>query len=381
MIVYRKPAISSLLFLVLAGGACAEERTASGSVRDIGTDHFAAGRLVEIAMPVEGDVIAAGEGVTLSSSVSGDVVLAARNVHADGDTGQNVYAAGALVDVDSSVGRNARIAGGIVGINRRAQIAGNASLAGGRVSLTGSVKGYLQAAGGRIYIDGVIGGDVEASGREVVLGPNARIAGALRYRSPNAIEQDPHAVVSGGVERLETRGPANYRRSMHRVGRWIWTIGLMVLAACLVAGLPAFSARASERVRERFLLNALLAFAVVVCVPVATIVLFATLIGAPLGLLTALAYPALLLLGYVSTGVALGDAVLRRAMPAHASASRWRAAFAALGTLAIALIGWLPLVGGIVSLVALLVGLGAFVNQVRTAALGGNSMPQAAGHD
>ena len=64
----------------------------------------------------------------------------------------------------------------------------------------------------------------------------------------------------------------------------------MVLAACLVAALPAFSARASERVRERFLRNMLLAFALIVRAPVATILLLATGIGAPLGLLTVLAY-------------------------------------------------------------------------------------------
>ena len=377
---YRKLAISFLSLLVLSGGACAVGRTEPGFVRDFGTDHFAAGRIVEIATPVAGDAIAAGGGVTLSSNVSGDVVLAARNVHVDGDAGQNVYAAGSEVDVAGVVGRNARLAGAIVDIGRRAQIAGNASIAGGRVSVTGNVKGYLQAAVGRVYIDGTIGGDVEVNGREVVLGPNARITGALRYRSPDAIEQDPRAVVGGGVERLATRSPAAHAHAAHRIGRWIWTIGLMILAACLVAALPVFSARTSERVRERVLRNMLLSFALIVCVPVATILLLATGIGAPLGLLAALAYPGLLLVGYVCTGIALGDAILRRARPTHAAANRWRASFASLGTLAIALIGWIPLVGSVVNFVALLLGVGAVVFQIWAATSGGNSLRRAEEH-
>ena len=377
---YWKLALSFVSLLVLANGACAVGRTESGYGRDIGTDHFAAGHIVEIATPVAGDAIAAGEGVTVSSNVSGDVVLAARSVHVDGDAGQNVYAAGSEVDINGAVGRNARIAGGIVDIGRRAQIAGNASIAGGRVSVTGSIKGYLQATAGRVYIDGTIGGDVEANGREVVLGPNARITGALRYSSPDAIEQDPRAVIDGGVDRLATRSPAAHAHAAHRIGRWIWTIGLMVLAACLVAALPAFSARASERVRERFLRNMLLAFALIVRAPVATILLLATGIGAPLGLLSALAYPGLLLVGYVSTGIALGDAILRRAKPAHATASRWRASFAAMGTLAIALIGWVPLLGSVVTFIALLLGVGAVVVQVWAATSGGNTLRRVEEH-
>jgi hypothetical protein len=328
------------------------------------------GRSVEIDRPVAGDSIAAGEEVTLSSNVSGDVVLAGRDVRIDGDAGQNVYAAGSNVVVNAAVGRNARIAGGRVDISQRALIAGNASIAGGRVNVRGGVKGYLQAAGGRIYIDGPVGGDVEASGREVVLGPNARLTGALRYRSPDAVERDPRAVVGGGIERLATHRPAAPARKVHRVGRWIWTVGLMILAVTQVAAVPAFCEHVSRRVRERFLLSVLLALAVIVCVPVAAIVLLATGVGAPLGILAALAYPGLLLIGYASAGIALGDTILRRTSPIHATAKRWRVAFAALGVLAISLIGWIPWLGGFVAAVALLVGVGAFAFQMWAAAEG-----------
>jgi hypothetical protein len=234
----------------------------------------------------------------------------------------------------------------------------------------GGVKGYLQVAGGRIYIDGPVGGDVEASGREVVLGPNARLAAALRYRSPDAVERDPRAVVGGGIERLARHRPAVPARKVHRVGRWIWTVGLMILAVILVAAVPAFCEHVSRRVRERFLLSVLLAFAAIVCVPVAAIGLLATGVGAPLGILAALAYPGLLLIGYVCAGIALGDTILRRTSPIHAMAKRWRVAFAALGVLAISLIGWIPWVGGFVAAVALLVGVGSFAFQGWAAAEG-----------
>jgi cytoskeletal protein CcmA (bactofilin family) len=371
---HRLTVIPIALLVVLTNMACAARREEAGFARDVGTDHFAAGRSVEIDRPVAGDAIAAGEEVLVTSKVGGDAILAGRHVLIDGDVGGNVYAAGSQVVVNAEVGRNARVAGARVDIGRQAQIAGNASLAGGHVNVAGGVKGYLLAAGNRIYIDGTIGGDVEASGREVVLGPNARVTGALRYRSPHALEQDPHAVVSGGVERLAVHTPVAPARTAHRFGRWIWTVGLMILAASLVAALPGFYTRVSARVPQHFLLNMLLAFVVIVCVPVAILLLLITGIGAPLGLLTALAYPGLLLVGYVSAGIALGDAILRRGKPAHFSATRWRAAFAALGMLIIALIVRIPWVGGFIALVVLLVGLGAFAFQVWATARAGRAM-------
>jgi cytoskeletal protein CcmA (bactofilin family) len=351
------------LLLAFADVTCAAERAGSGFTHEAGGDRFATGSDVEIEQPVAGDAMAAGETVSLSSSVAGDVLVAARILVVDGEVGANLFAAGREVVVNAAVGRNARIAGSRVDIGRRARIAGNASIAGGRVNLTGSVEGYLHATGRRIYIDGPVGGDVEASGREVALGPNARIAGALRYRSPNPIEQDPGAVVSGGIERLSVQRPAAPARTFHWAGSWIWTIGLMVLAASIVAALPRFSSRVSDTLRRRFLLSLALAFAVTVCMPVAAIVLFITGIGAPLAILAVLAYPALLLVGYVSAGIALGDAILHRFRPTDATRNRTRVVFAALATLVLSLAGSIPWIGGFIAVIAFLAGVGALVSQ------------------
>lgn len=368
---HRLVTASVALLLTFADVTCAAGSAGSSFTHEAGGDHFAASSDVEIKQPVAGDAIAAGETVSLTSSVAGDVLLAARDLVIDGNVGENLYAAGREVVVNAAVGRNARIAGGRVEISPRANIGGNVSVAAGRIDVTGSVKGYLQATGHRINIDGAVGGDVEASGSEVVLGPNARIAGALRYRSPEPIEQAPGAVVSGGIERLSTQRPAAHARTFHRIGRWIWTIGLMVLAALMVAAMPRFSLRVSEMLSQRFLLSLVLAFAVLVCIPVAAIVLFITGIGAPLAILALLAYPALLLIGYVSAGVALGDAVLRRVRPSDKTRNWPRVAFAALATLALSLAGSAHWIGRFIAVVTLLAGMGALVLAGWTAASGG----------
>ena len=105
-------------------------------------------------------------------------------------------------------------------------------------------------------------------------------------------------------------------------------------------------------------------FIELVCIPVAALIFFITLIGAPLGLLALLLYFVLLLLGYVATSVALGDWALQRWKTEAAARTAWRIGAAVLAVLVLALLGSVPWLGGLVAFVALLAGIGAIVLQL-----------------
>jgi hypothetical protein len=116
----------------------------------------------------------------------------------------------------------------------------------------------------------------------------------------------------------------------------------------------------------RWAWSLLLGFIALVCIPVAALILMFTLIGVPLALLLIALYLALLLVGYVSTGIGLGAWALARIRSERTEATWWRIGFAVLGVLAISLLGRLPYVGGLVVFAGLLIGLGALLLQVRT---------------
>jgi hypothetical protein len=83
----------------------------------------------------------------------------------------------------------------------------------------------------------------------------------------------------------------------------------------------------------------------------------------PLGLLTLTAYPILLLLGYVCSGIALGLWAATRLNQPLGRGGAGRVATAVLGMLAIGLLARVPFLGGLVMGLALLAGLGALVLQ------------------
>jgi len=338
--------------------------------RDFGSDRFVAGGTVRIVTPVTGDLIAAGGTLDVDAPVGGDAVIAGGTVRVDSAVGASLYAAGGRLVVNGTIGRNARIAGGQVDLAERAVVDGNVSVGGGQVSLLGPVRGYVQAAGGSVFINGPVGGDVTSTAGSLELGPNARIAGRLRYASHEDFRRDPAAQVVGGVERMEihTRGSpqgTDERSVVGRRGGWGWSIGLMAIAALLAAALPSAATRVSDAVRARWPMSLLLGFIGLVCIPVAALILLLTVIGMPLALLSVALYPALLLFGYVATGVATGTIALQRLQPARASQTAWRVGAAALGMLAVTLLARLPAVGSVVVLLAMLLGTGALLLQVR----------------
>ena len=349
----------ALLCALAAGSALADERPAAPAAQQrLGGDLFATGGSVDVDAAVAGDALALGGKLRIGAEVE-----------------HSVFAAGGQVTVNGRVGRNLRAVGGQVELGPKAEVTGNLSVAGGQVRLYGQVGGHVQSAGGRLLIDGPVGGDVLATSGQVELGPNARIAGKLRYRSGEALRQDPAAQVAGGVELLVpalvakgASAPAARPPERHGGGAAIggvWTAGLVVLAAALLAALPRFYGGVARAMSERPGLSLLLGFVLLVCVPVAALLAMLTLVGIPLGLFLVALYLTLLPVAYVSTGIALGDWALQRWQAARAASLGWRIAAAAAALVGLALLGALPWLGGLVALAALLAGLGALLLQVQ----------------
>jgi cytoskeletal protein CcmA (bactofilin family) len=349
---------------LLAGAAAAQDRVQ----RDAEGDRFVAGGSLSITQPVQADLLAAGGEVQIDTSIGGDLIVVGGNLRVQGEVGQGALIGGGQVLIDGRVKRNVRAGGGRVTIGPRGQLGGNLSVAGGQVRIEGPVFGYVQVAGGDVTIDGPVGGDVWMTGGRLALGPKARIAGRLRYASRRDLDRDPAAVVQGGVEPVsfESGWPREHGEARRdTMSGWLWTVGLMVLAAVLVGAAPAFTARASAALRGRPWWSLLLGFIVLVCVPVAALLLLVTVIGLPLALVALLAYPALLLVGYVLTAVGLGDWVLWRFAADRAQSAGMRALAAAVAMFCVGLATRIPWVGGALLFLALLAGVGALAQQWR----------------
>lgn len=331
----RRPIVPiAVLLLVVVGlavvpGVALADQTRAGGTVVIGPDE----RVAEDLTVAAGTVIVHGE-------VDGDLVAFAGTVLvANGGTVTgDVEAFAGTVQIDGMVDGSISAAAGTLQLGEDATIGGSISAAAGSIRLLGSVDG-----------------DVEAGAGSVSLGEDARIGGDLTYAG--TLDRRPGASVEGTVTRrseVAVDAPPRGRLPSVLLGAYAFLVNLLVGALLLLVA-PTFAESVVRRVHRTTLVAGLLGLATAVLVPVALLVVAITIVGLPLavvgGLLFALVLWVGLLLGRYAVGAWLvGFAGVR---------NRWAALV--VGLLVVALVGAVPYVGGLVSGVVTLLGLGGLV--------------------
>ncbi|HSN71202.1 MAG TPA: polymer-forming cytoskeletal protein [Steroidobacteraceae bacterium] len=332
----------------------------------MGEDTFVAGGEVRIDAHLPGDALIAGGSVVVRGAIEGDVAAAGGEVEISSAIGQDLYAAGGEVELDGAVAGNARLAGGQVELGSQSRIGGGLSIGAGRAVLEGAIDGYVQGGAGELVINGRIDGDVDVGTEDLTLGPDARIGGQLRYRSSEEARIDPAAQVAGGIERLPADDDwfSYTPESVAPVARAagiVWTVGAALLGVLILLAAPRFTDRTTALARTELGLVTVVGFAFIVAVPFAAVLLMITVLGIPLGIAVLLGYAVALFLGWLFAVIAAGDRLLDALGRGGTDRSGPRV-LAFLGALiALALLGQLPWIGGLIRLAVVVIGTGAFV--------------------
>jgi predicted acyltransferase (DUF342 family) len=331
----------------------------------LGDDVFMAGGHLQMSEAIPGDAILAGGTISTSGAVRGDQVAAGGRLDLGSNVDGGLYAAGGRVLLEGKVGRNARIAGGDVEIGAEADVQGGVTVCGGRVEINGHVGKYLQVGAGRTRIDGHIGGDVHVASGELSVGPGAIIDGMLTYYGPQPATVAAGAQIKGGLQYVERKRWAHgVHTAMPRglgVGAWLWLIGWIVAGSVLLALWPGFTRAVTDAALRRPWIALLTGFVVLVCAPIAVLLLMITVIGIPLALLAICLYVALLPLGYLASAATIGEWVLSRMRQGAEIVMRQRILMLIGVLVVLFVLSRVPWLGGVVKSLAVLVGVGGLV--------------------
>jgi hypothetical protein len=346
-------------FLVLTGSlllastvACRRREEPENQLVRRGDDVVATGSMATVMDSVPGDAILFSGDASFGGVAGGDYLGAGGKQAITGRIHGSLRAAGGEVHVAAAVDRNVSIAAGGVELDSAAVIARNAYLFGGNVEVDGAVRGSLVAYGGAIVLNGVVGGDVDVGGGSLRIGPHAQIAGNVRYRVRSGQARiDPAAHIAGKVTAL----PVTNRWGLRHI---LWIFGFLVLGAATVALVPRFMAEAAEILPLRPGRSALVGVGWALLVPIAVCVAAITIIGLPLALLMTAIYLALIFVGSIPFSIWLGQLLLS----SRARKGREGALINFLfGGFLLLVVGIIPIVGGWVSLVAVILGLGTIL--------------------
>ena len=332
----------------------------------IADNAYLTGTDVNVSAPIGGDLLAAGGTLTLSAAVSGDATLAGGTIDLKRPVAGDVRAAGGRIIIEDTVGGDLILAGGSVVVTGTAS---STRIAGASVRLENGATGPVVIYGGDVYLAGEYLGDVEVVASErLTLGEGTRIHGVLKYNAPQQAGVPASTAVDGGVVYT---GASAYLPTVEEAKRFaiagagvffVASVIAAVIAAGLLAGLfPRFTSRVTERVLarspRRFVLFALLGFAVTVATPALIILLLISFVGTVVAVLLLLAYLSLLLVGYLYAGILVGAAIMRGLFKRQGVS--WRGAV--LGMFVLYLVGIIPVVGKVFVLVLSAAAIGAIV--------------------
>jgi cytoskeletal protein CcmA (bactofilin family) len=331
---------------------------------------YLAGCPVRSPGPVEGDLFAAGCSVNVEHPVKGDAALAGGHISVNSAIGDDLRAAGGQVTVNGKVGGEALLAGGRINVDNNADIQGQLWAAGGNITLAGKYAKGIKAYGRNISVAGEVNGDTRLTAESIEILPGAKINGALTYTSRDELKVDP-AQVSGAVTRApapkewrgwDERGGAKDREwtSRGKSFRPFLLLGLIAAATVFILVFPNATRAAQQEVGASPWKSLGLGAAMLFTLPPIAILLMITVIGIPLALALLALYPVLLLIGYLTTALYIGDRAATSLKKDTTNATWTRIGFAALALLALGLIRLIPFVGGLAVFAALLFGMGAW---------------------
>ncbi|MFV1998840.1 MAG: polymer-forming cytoskeletal protein [Acidimicrobiia bacterium] len=305
---------------------------------------------------IDGDLTIFTGDLTITGRVTGSVAVFSTGsvvVEPTGRIDGSLRGAAVNVTVRGEIGGDLFVSGASIVVEDIGSVTRDAMLFGGTARIEGSVGRDVRGRTLRLVVDGSIGGDLDVATQKLEFGPSAEIDKDVLYRSPVEADLDSEAVIGGTITRLPTQSNFVYG-IMLALANVVGFFGFLVAGLVVLWALRRTSSRAVGAVLTRPISSLLVGVLTVVVFPVVVTVLAITLVGLPLAAIGVLIGAGLFVVGPVPAVTALGNRVLIRRGGLFGAfvmgAVLWR-----LG------IWVVPVVGGLIYLLALVWGTGAWV--------------------
>ena len=287
-----------------------------------------------------GDIMAMGNSVRINGEVGDNAVLMGRTVTIRYPVGGDVMAMGQIIKVDAPITGDLYAMGAEIQVTEDGGVGGTIVGTAQRIVVDAAIEGDVSLRSEQLELDGPIAGDASLTFGQLDLGKDAKIDGSLRYVAPNT-HDDLVAITNGDaayslgddVDVPTVNGPFQVvmgliRGLLRAIGSYLAQLLVGVLMLML---LGEFARRPAKTIGEQPIISMVLGFAVLIAVPVVTILLgfIFTLLWRDVDLLSgmiAAATPPLgaaavtvwgfgFIVGRILTALMLGELVLGRLAP------------------------------------------------------------------
>jgi cytoskeletal protein CcmA (bactofilin family)/anti-sigma factor RsiW len=327
------------------------------SGQEVKTDLIVFADRTQIDGDVDGDLIVWSHMVTVNGHVKGDILCFGQEVRVNGPVDGNIRAMVQTLVINEVVGKNVMAWAGEVDLNQKAKVGGTMTIGMGNADLSGQIGGDLLAYGGDLDINGTMGHDATIHSGRLSIGSGAEIKGKTKYEGRRPAEISSGAKLGSPIEfTLIKHGSdkdySSARFYWHQTLLWgaSFVFGLAFLL--LAPGFFFDAASACKRTAPAIGFGLLFLFAT----PIAAIIVCITIVGLGVGISTLMLWGIAIYSAQVHVGSWLGERFLGDGVGIGAALGRL-----ALGLAALRAVGLLPYIGGWISFIVVIWGIGAIV--------------------
>jgi cytoskeletal protein CcmA (bactofilin family) len=321
---------------------------------------YLAGRSIDVAGEVNGDLFCAGQNITISGTIHGDVICAGQTITISGRVDGDARLAGQTIAINSTINNNLTVAGQDFSLNSTGKVGQDITGGVENMTINGDVGRDLVLGATNAVIHGTIGRNIKSQVNKLDLASGAKVGGDINYASNNQLSKAPSAAVSGSIHRTQ---PVEHKKHSGWFGigfRIYWFFAALLVALVLVLLFPSVFEGSARLTMASFGKTLLLGVAALLFTPVIFVLLMITVVGIPLGIILMLAWLMALILSGPFFAYLLGKEI-------------WRAQknpiwIMLVGAVILLLAYNIPFIGPIFMLAALFIGMGMLVRQatIRT---------------
>jgi cytoskeletal protein CcmA (bactofilin family) len=358
LVVLGVPAIALAQQQLLGGKFRSGNEVVIPAGEQVTGDLYAAGGTVRIEGAVEGDLVATGGQVEITGEVGGDLIASGGNVRISGRVVGDVRVGAGQVTIDGSIGEDLLAGSGQLTISSGGEVGEDLVFGTGRTTMDGAVAGDVLGATGSYVREGSVGGTedvtVDRRGEEAPSAGDRVLDGLRRFVALLAVGALLLWLAPWSVER-----PATTLRRRPWASLGLGFVGIVALVVVFIAIIVAT-------------IVLLLLFGLLGLGDLAGLTVFTSVTA--LVVLSFLIYVTFAFIAQLVVAIALGRLAFGEA------GGPLRFASLALGAVVVVVLTSLPVVGGWVMLLVVLLGVGAIIitlNALRRRDAGGTVTPTA----
>jgi cytoskeletal protein CcmA (bactofilin family) len=304
---------------------------------------------------VEGDLIVFSNTVTVNGHIKGDILAFSQELRVNGPVDGNVRAMAENLQLYGTVARNVMAWAGDVNLDQNAKVNGTLTAGSGHLEVNGKLVGDLLAFSGDVDINGQLGRNARIRSGHLTIGSRAEIAG----QTTAELRQPPD--VSNGAKmgspldwkitkRSSETSYSSPRYYVHQILKWgaSFLFGLVLLF--LVPGFFFDAVKACGKTAPAIGFGVLF----LIATPIAAVIVCITVVGIGVGISAMMFWAIAIYAAQVLVGAWLGEKILGEGTGAGAALGRL-----ALGLAILRALGMLPFLGGWISFIVVIWGMGA----------------------